>query len=280
MVFVIRFPPPYTLAPAPSSPRLAQSVGCPMRPSDQTPHAAFPTLDPQMRRAGIEPKNHQREQREGIRNLAMQRQLKVQADSEAVGDRQRKEQQLRERSRMHHQVFHTPLHPPPPTPTPPASKTRPPSSSTCQPPLFVCFRGSETTTNNTSAAPVFTHLRLLFQAQQQIGAPLDFGTGAAIESEAPTSRGASAGRRSARPAEGPPARPHEAGAVPAYLRQRKAQWAAVEAADAQRAAAEAECPPGLRLVGEAEKGQILQTLADEKAKATLELQVWWPSCCG
>ena len=49
-------------------------------------------------------------------------------------------------------------------------------------------------------------------------------------------------------------------------------WLWQEAADAERAAAEAQCPPGLRLVGPEEKERILQTLADEKAKATLELQ--------
>mmetsp|Transcript_39155 Transcript_39155/g.88957 ORF Transcript_39155/g.88957 Transcript_39155/m.88957 type:complete len:364 (-) Transcript_39155:642-1733(-) len=159
----------------------------------------------QMRRAGIAPKNHLREQRERISELATMRQQKTQAEAAAEDERLRKEQQLRSRSRQHHQA-----------------------------------------TRQT----------------------LEFGE------EAPglAPRGPSAGRRSSRQPEAPPPRAHEAGAVPAYLQRRKAQWAAEEAADAERAAAEAQCPPGLRLVGPEEKERILQTLADEKAKATLELQ--------
>ena len=39
-----------------------------------------------------------------------------------------------------------------------------------------------------------------------------------------------------------------------------------------RRAAEAECPPGLRIVGAEEKARILEKLADEKAKAAVELR--------
>ena len=42
--------------------------------------------------------------------------------------------------------------------------------------------------------------------------------------------------------------------------------------DGPRAAAAAECPPGLRLVGAEEKARILDKLAEERAKATLELR--------
>ena len=92
------------------------------------------------------------------------------------------------------------------------------------------------------------------------------------------SRGASAGRRAtARPPTGseeptPAPRPHEPGRVPAYLQRRKAEWAAQEEEAASRAAREAECPPGTRLVGPEEKARILDKLAEERAKANLELR--------
>eukprot|EP00966_Prymnesium_polylepis_P028198 652083-Prymnesium_polylepis.1 len=60
--------------------------------------------------------------------------------------------------------------------------------------------------------------------------------------------------------------------MPDYLRKRKEQWEAEAAAEAARAAAAAECPPGLRLVGAEEKERILMTLAEEKAKSAHELQ--------
>jgi len=60
--------------------------------------------------------------------------------------------------------------------------------------------------------------------------------------------------------------------VPAYLRQRKAEWAANAAEEDARRRAEEECPPGLRLVGEEEKARILDKLAEEKAKANVELR--------
>ena len=73
---------------------------------------------------------------------------------------------------------------------------------------------------------------------------------------------------------GPPApvRTHEAGAVPAYLRRRKEEWAAEAEAESESQARAAECPPGLRLVRSEEKERILSTLSEERVKATLELQ--------
>ena len=91
-------------------------------------------------------------------------------------------------------------------------------------------------------------------------------------------RGASAGRRMVRPpATGqevppPPPKPHEPGRVPAYLQRRKAEWQAEAEEQAARAAKEAECPPGTRLVGPEEKTRILEKLAEERAKAEVELR--------
>lgn len=147
----------------------------------------------QMRRAGIEPKNHHRDNRQHLANLAAQRQQQQQAEAEAAEQAERQRQLLRERA---------------------LSGARVPS----------------------------------------------------------------AGRRSVRPPPTgqqppPPApRPHEPGHVPAYLQRRKAEWAAEEAHEAARLAAESECPPGLRLVGEEEKARILDKLAEEKAKAAVELR--------
>lgn len=60
--------------------------------------------------------------------------------------------------------------------------------------------------------------------------------------------------------------------MPAYLKRRKAEWAAEAAEVEAREARAAECPPGTRLVGPEEKALILEKLADERAKATLELR--------
>lgn len=90
--------------------------------------------------------------------------------------------------------------------------------------------------------------------------------------------GPQAGRRSVRqpqvpslPPRDPAAGRHEPGAVPDYLKRRKAEWAAEADVEAQRAAMAAQCPPGLRLVGEEEKARILGTLEGEKEKAEAAL---------
>lgn len=62
------------------------------------------------------------------------------------------------------------------------------------------------------------------------------------------------------------------GAVPAYLRRRQQEWAEDAAATAEREARAAECPEGLRIVGEEEKASILRTLAQERGKADEELR--------
>lgn len=155
----------------------------------------------QMRRAGVEPKNHQREQRERIHELAMQRKQEAQSAAAREDEKKRKEQALRERSRMMHQTAQA---------------------------------------QGPSAYPEVSE------------------------------RVVSAGRRASKTQE--ESTRHTPGAVPEYLRRRKEQWAAEAEAEAKKAAAEAECPPGLRLVGPEEKERILQTLAEEKAKSTLELQ--------
>ena len=73
------------------------------------------------------------------------------------------------------------------------------------------------------------------------------------------------------PPRDPAAGRHEPGAVPAYLQRRKAEWAAEADAEAERRAVEAQCPPGLRLVGAEEKAGILGTLMGEKEKAEAAL---------
>ena len=59
--------------------------------------------------------------------------------------------------------------------------------------------------------------------------------------------------------------------MPAYLQRRKAEWSENARVEAERAAAAAECPPGLRLVPEGERSRIMQTLLEQKAKATADL---------
>jgi len=95
-----------------------------------------------------------------------------------------------------------------------------------------------------------------------------------ILAEGAEKRAVSAGRRANKPPEPPPSapRPHEPGHVPAYLRQRKAEWAAEAAEEEARRRAEEECPPGLRLVGDEERRRILDKLAEERAKTAVELQ--------
>jgi len=145
----------------------------------------------QMRRAGVEPKNHLNEQRKLLADMAAQKQQKAQQDEELRERAAEQRERLRDQTLAH-------------------------------------------------------------------GA----------------TRGASAGRRAAKPPEPPPTAPraHEPGHVPAYLRQRKAEWAANAAEEDARRRAEEECPPGLRLVGEEEKARILDKLAEEKAKANVELR--------
>jgi hypothetical protein len=90
--------------------------------------------------------------------------------------------------------------------------------------------------------------------------------------------GPQAGRRSVRqPAMPAPvardenAGKHAAGAMPAYLQRRKAEWAAEASAEAERREMEELCPPGLRLVGAEEKAAVLGTLATEQEKAQAAL---------
>ena len=165
----------------------------------------------QMRRAGVAPKDHMRDNRKMLQQMAVQRQVQQQVQQHEEQQREQLRQHLKERS--------------------------------------------------------------LAKAQEKLA------TDPALYEYAPK-RGASAGRRSVHP---PPQgsddvvpqakpRPHEPGHVPAYLRQRKAQWAAAEREETARAAAAAECPPGLRLVGPEEKSRILQKLAEERAKAATELR--------
>ncbi|KAL3901647.1 MAG: hypothetical protein SGPRY_012249 [Prymnesium sp.] len=157
----------------------------------------------QMRRAGVEPKNHQREQRERISGLTAERRQATEMAAMREAEKKKKEQAFREKSVLKHQT---------------AKAIGP------------------------SAYPE------------------------------PTSGVATAGRRASKQIGEVPSRHHTPGAVPEYLRRRKEQWAAEAEAEAARAAAEADCPPGLRLVGAEEKERILQTLADEKGKSMLELQ--------
>jgi hypothetical protein len=124
--------------------------------------------------------------------------------------------------------------------------------------------------------------KALQKAQNTLGALSEEGAGF---EHPPIGRGqgaASAGRRSMRPPPtgsedpvnlpAPPPRRHQAGAVPAYLQRRKAEWQANAEEQAAREAYAAECPPGLRLVGAEEKARILEKLAEERAKATVELR--------
>ena len=163
----------------------------------------------EMRRAGIEPKDHHRENRRMIKEIAAQKQQQKEQVAEQADEERRRRQRMRD------------------------------------------------------------------QALTRAHATL---TGLAEEDSVAAPRTASAGRRSVRPPPTgqlpppPPSRPHEPGHVPAYLQRRKAEWAAVAQEEAARAAAEAECPPGLRLVGEEEKSRILAKLGEEKAKAELELR--------
>jgi hypothetical protein len=165
----------------------------------------------QMRRAGIEPKDHHRENRQMINDLAAARRQQEQERAQQEEEKQRRKAMVRERA-----------------------------------------------------------LQNAHHALEAGGYPQEYPH--------PASRGASAGRRSVRqPARGsqPPAaaeRAHEPGHVPAYLQRRKAEWAATAEEEAARRAAEAECPPGLRLVGPEEKTHILAKLAEERAKAAIELR--------
>jgi hypothetical protein len=96
-----------------------------------------------------------------------------------------------------------------------------------------------------------------------------------------THKGAAAGAL-ARRAEAPaPSKRADFGAVPAYLKARQAEWAAAE--DAKKAAAAAsDVPPGMRVMGEAERADTLAMLAagiaDTKAAlSAMKLHVDVPS---
>ena len=149
----------------------------------------------EMRKAGIEPKDHQRENRQMLQSLAQQKRMQKQEATLQQEEKRERERSMRERA---------------------AQKAQ----------------------------------------------------------EAVMPHGPQAGRRSVRqpqvptvPPRDPASTKHEAGAVPAYLQRRKAEWAEEAAAEAEREALAAQCPPGLRLVGEEEKARILGTLAAEKEKA-------------
>lgn len=170
----------------------------------------------QMKRAGVEPKNHIRENRAMLREMADVKAMQKEAQVEAQESRREKEARIRDNARA--------------------------------------------------------------KAQQTL---VDLGAMDISEEGAPPSRGASAGRRSVRPppsvlaAQAEPAPPpqrHTPGAVPAYLQRRKAEWQATADHAAAREAAMAECPPGTRLVGPEEKARILDKLAEERAKASVELR--------
>eukprot|EP00325_Prymnesiales_sp_UTEX-LB-985_P033501 CAMPEP_0174727270 /NCGR_PEP_ID=MMETSP1094-20130205/49429_1 /TAXON_ID=156173 /ORGANISM="Chrysochromulina brevifilum, Strain UTEX LB 985" /LENGTH=374 /DNA_ID=CAMNT_0015928973 /DNA_START=98 /DNA_END=1222 /DNA_ORIENTATION=- len=207
-------PPPSTAASVTPSERLRRPVHFThaMAKDTQTQMDSF--LNPvdgirgQMKRAGIQPKNHLSEEKQRLAAMAAQRQVQAQVEAEQSEERERQKALLRDRA---------------------VSKAH--------------------------------------------SALDELGIGGR-----PSSRGASAGRRSTRPpATGsqpppPPPKPHEPGRVPAYLQRRKAEWAAEANEEAARAAAEAECPPGLRLVGPEEKARILEKLAEERAKAMIELR--------
>lgn len=166
----------------------------------------------QMKRAGIAPKDHIRENRALIDEMAAVQQQRREDEKHDSEDKKRRDALIRDRSRMRAQ-----------------------------------------------------------QTLHDLGA-MD------ISDEQPISRGASAGRRSVRPpptGQSPPpaaARPHEPGRVPAYLQRRKAEWAAEAEETAAREAAVNQCPPGTRLVGPEEKARILEKLAEERAKAAVELR--------
>ncbi len=168
----------------------------------------------QMRRAGIQPKDHHRENRQHLKQLAAEVKHSRQAKVDAEHTRRQRDVELREHS----------------------------------------------------------------EAQARKALDLD---DLMDDSAAPRpQRAASAGRRSVRPAPSgqfdnlPPPEPraHEPGAVPNYLRRRKAEWQAQAEEEARRRALEEECPPGLRLVGAEEKSRILEKLSEERVKAQLELR--------
>ena len=149
----------------------------------------------EMRKAGVEPKDHQRENRRMLQSLAQQKQMQKQEATLQEEEKRQRQQSMRERA-------------------------------------------------------------------------------AAKAQDAVMPHGPQAGRRSVRqpqvptlPPRDPAATKHEAGAVPAYLQRRKAEWAEEAAVEAEREAMAAQCPPGLRMVGGEEKARILGTLAAEKEKA-------------
>lgn len=147
----------------------------------------------EMRRAGVEPKNHLQEQREHIHGLAARRQQATMAEKDAADERLRRESNLRLKAREKAQ--------------------------------------------NTLADQGPARRRVPEESE----------------------RGSSAAR-------------HEAGVVPAYLQRRKAEWAAQAQEEEERQAARADCPPGLRVVGEEEKARIMQTLQTERGKAEESLR--------
>lgn len=174
----------------------------------------------QMKRAGIEPKDHHRDNRRQIKEMQEMKRQQAMEKQQQEEDKKLRAQRLRDHS--------------------------------------------------------------LAKAQNKLHALSEEGAGF---DHPPIGRGqgaASAGRRSMRPAPSasddpqnlppPPRRAHQAGAVPAYLQRRKAEWQATAEEQAARERAEAECPPGLRLVGPEEKQRILEKLAEERAKATVELR--------
>lgn len=95
--------------------------------------------------------------------------------------------------------------------------------------------------------------------------------------------GASAGARGFRPAVGSvsgasaaaaaaasAAPKHSAGEVPRYLKERQAEWAAVEAAK-RKAEEDKDIPPGMRVMPDAERTDMLAMLREGIAEAKEEL---------
>lgn len=68
-----------------------------------------------------------------------------------------------------------------------------------------------------------------------------------------------------------PTKHEEFGRVPAYLEERKAQWAE-EAEDERRRQPDPSCPAGMRLMPEAERLQTLEILKQSQAEAMGQLQ--------
>ena len=167
-----------------------------------------------MRRAGVEPRDHLKEERERLKLIAQARN-EAQMEAGAVQElRKHKEEALRSRSRANAQA------------------------------------------------------RLAEMGVSDYDAGYGEGDGGDRGGRRTTRKPAAEMAREAaesRAAAAVPAR-HKSGAVPAYLQRRKAEWAEEAEAEAARAAHAAECPPGLRIVGDEEKAAILAKLDDERKK--------------